>query len=573
MKSKLLYYFYILIVTGTIGSCTELDENPYNTLVKSNYFQTKEDVIRATFRTYEHAHSSIAVTYELQEDSSDEMMTPNRQGHWLDGQYYYRLHYHTWTPQDRFANDIWNSMYQGIAQANNSMEDLQTIDAANFGMTEAEIRQFIAELRVFRAWYHLRLFNYYRNIVISTKYADAEQLPLQSSPQETFDFIERELMEAAADLPKKGDPGTENYEGRWTKAGAMSLLVRLYLNAQVWTGEDKFTECAAVAQDIINGEFGDYSIESRWDAPFDYNNHNSSETIFAFPARLAFAQYHYSNSMYFVSIGWNNMQYFQITGQGLGNFKYALQPGRNVDGSEYPFALGKPFIKFQKYPDDVRLKLYKNLGNSEREGMFLYGYLHNPETGARIIGTKGYEYYIRDQVGIFNRRVGEDLVSYGPDEVPDDKQSDMTHADENSGIYVIKYPLYPSSDPNSLESDFVEIRLAEIYYSLAECRFREGDTEEASELLNTVRQRYYPEGSPSLYSPDGSDLTEQELLDEWGREFVAEGRRRTDLVRFDKFSKGTWWDKQPDQGDHTNIIPIGQNVLGASPQLIQNPGY
>lgn len=26
-----------------------------------------------------------------------------------------------------------------------------------------------------------------------------------------------------------------------------------------------------------------------------------------------------------------------------------------------------------KYPDDVRLKKYKNLGNSKREGMFLYG--------------------------------------------------------------------------------------------------------------------------------------------------------------------------------------------------------
>ncbi|MCE6991849.1 RagB/SusD family nutrient uptake outer membrane protein [Dyadobacter sp. CY323] len=69
------------------------------------------------------------------------------------------------------------------------------------------------------------------------------------------------------------------------------------------------------------------------------------------------------------------------------------------------------------------------------------------------------------------------------------------------------------------------------------------------------------------------ELTEQELLDEWGREFLAESRRRTDLIRFDKFTKGTWWDKKPDADDHTNIMPIGQSVLLVSPQLVQNPGY
>ncbi|MHB1178462.1 MAG: RagB/SusD family nutrient uptake outer membrane protein [Daejeonella sp.] len=149
----------------------------------------------------------------------------------------------------------------------------------------------------------------------------------------------------------------------------------------------------------------------------------------------------------------------------------------------------------------------------------------------------------------------------------------MTHADENSGVFVVKYPYYPASDPNSLESDYAEIRLAEIYYSLAEVKFRAGDKAGAAQLLNAVRKRYYPAGSSSLYDSNGSKLTEQELLDEWGREFLAEGRRRTDLIRFDKFTKGTWWDKTPDADDHTNIIPIGQNILGASPQLKQNPGY
>ena len=60
------------------------------------------------------------------------------------------------------------------------------------------------------------------------------------------------------------------------------------------------------------------------------------------------------------------------------------------------------------------------------------------------------------------------------------------------------------------------------------------------QLLPALR-RYYPAGSASLYEPSGSELTEQELLDEWGREFLAEGRRRTDLIRFNKFTTGSWY--------------------------------
>ncbi|MFR0764166.1 MAG: RagB/SusD family nutrient uptake outer membrane protein [Alistipes communis] len=75
-------------------------------------------------------------------------------------------------------------------------------------------------------------------------------------------------------------------------------------------------------------------------------------------------------------------------------------------------------------------------------------------------------------------------------------------------------------------------------YSLAECKLREGEIDAAAKLLNTVRRRYYPEKNYStvLYAPEGeAELDMDEMLDEWGREFLAEGRRRTDLIRFGKF--------------------------------------
>ena len=65
----------------------------------------------------------------------------------------------------------------------------------------------------------------------------------------------------------------------------------------------------------------------------------------------------------------------------------------------------------------------------------------------------------------------------------------------------------------------------------------------------------------------------QEMLNEWGREFFAESRRRIDLIRFDKFTSGSWWDKTPDGDGHTKIFPIMRPILNANPKLVQNPGY
>jgi hypothetical protein len=550
-----------------LDSCTKLNEKPYDIITSDNFLQTKDDVIRDFLRSFEHGYYTIQTTFQSQEDASDELMTPNRQGDWFDGGVFQRLHYHTWIANDGYNNDVWNLLYQGISLATNSMEDIQAINPAKFNMTAAEQADFIAELRVHRTWFYIRLFDYYRNIEIITKVKGENAGVPQSSPQETFNFIENEILQSLPDLPTNASLGV-NGLGRYTKAAAMSLLARLYLNAKVYTGQDKFSECATVCQDIISGKYGDYSLENRWDAPFDYNNGQSPESIFAFPSSFGYTHWHYTGGMYQYCYPYNVTQYFGFTDFGRMNPKFAMQPGRDVEGNELATTLGKPFMKFQKYPDDVRLKLYKNLGNSTREGMFLFGYLPYKDAAGNtqnVQGTRGYTLYLRDQVGYF--------LATPPDQVPADLESNMNHADQNSGICFVKYPWYPSSDPNKIASAYAEIRYAEIYYNLAECKYRAGDKAGAAALLNAVRARYYPAGSASLYKTDGSTLDDQEMIDEWGREFLGEGRRRTDMIRWGVFSTGSWWDKTPDADNHTEIFPIGQNVMNINPQLKQNPGY
>jgi hypothetical protein len=567
VKKYIVYTALSCFVLLSNNSCTKLDENLYSVITSENFLQTREDVIRDFLRSFEHGYWSIQGNglFYAQELPTDELMTPNREGDWFDGGVYQRLHNHTWTIQDGYTSDMWVGLFQGVSLATNSLQDIEAIDPAKFNMTEAEKADFVAELKTHRAWFNLRAFDLYRNIPIVTEIKGETFSPPQSTPQEIFNFIEKELLEAIPGLPTRQSLG--NFAiGRWTKGGAAALLMRLYLNAKVYIGVDKFTECAKVCQDIIDGKYGTYALESRWDAPFDYNNSQSPEVIFGFPGSFAQTHWQYDGGMYWWMAPHQANNFFGLTDNGTMNTRYALQPGRDVDSVEYNFTMGKPFIKFQKYGDDVRLKKYRNLGGSKREGMFLYGYLpfyNNPNQ--LVKSNKGYTIFARDQVGWFK--------GTPPGQPIADKESNMNHADDNSGIWVAKYPIYPTDDPNKLASAYAEIRYAEVYYTLAECKYRAGDKATAATLLNAVRQRYYPAGSPSLYKPDGSQLTDQEMLDEWMREFLVEGRRRTDLIRWGVFNTGTWWDKQPDADDHTKIYPIGQRILNVTPQYKQNPGY
>lgn len=564
--NKIAFLLIAGFFTLSIG-CTKLDETLYDRITSENFLQTRDDVIRDFLRAFEHGYWTIQGSglFYAQELPGDQLMTPNRDGDWFDGGKYQRAHYHTWTIQDDYTSHMWNALFQGISLATNSLEDIEAVDIQKVGITEAEKADFIAELKTLRAWMNLRAFDLYRNIPLVTKVKGQTAMPPQSTPKETFEFIEKELLEAIPGLPLTQDLGPQGI-GRWTKGGAAALLVRLYLNAEVYIGENKYAECAAVAQDIIDGKYGDYQLEDVWFKPFDYDNNKSKETIFGFPSTLERTHWHYSNDMYWWMAPHQAQNFFGFTNWGNMNTRYALQPGRDVDSVEYSFAMGKPFVKFQRYADDFRLKKYKNLGNSQREGMFLFGYLPYYKDSTQFVkSNRGYTIFARDQVGWFK--------DTPPGEKPADKESNMNHADDNSGLWVAKYPIYPTDDPNTMTSSYAEIRLAEVYYSLAECKFRAGDKAGAAVLLNAVRKRNYPAGSPSLYLASGVQLSEQEMLDEWGREFLAEGRRRIDLIRWGKFNTGKWWDKEPDNDDHTKIYPIGQEVISLSPQLKQNPGY
>lgn len=560
-----------------LAGCTNLDETLYDQVGTQNYYNTKNDVIRAAFRPFEHAYWSICSRHVLNELTADQLITPTRDGWWDDGGKWRRLHYHQWNVEDGGdAQTEWNGCFQGIMQCNYVIEDLAQLNPSKFGFTQPEFDNINAQCRALRAWFYIRLLDAFRNIPLAVSFNDVSlNSEGQVEPKVVFDFIESELKDCLSLLVKKESLGSNaNIQGQWTQAGAAALLVRLYLNAQVYIGEDRYADCEKIAEEILSGVYGAYEVADRWDAPFDWDNDTCDEVIFGFPSSQGYSYWLYQGDTYWWTVPARARYYFNDRKAKAGdhNTKYAASPSYDLNGELYTYELGMPIQNFRKYEGDERMKLYRNLGDSKREGMFLFGYLeYIDEDGSKKrvrAPEQPYDLYIRDAVGNFQ--------AMAPDKWPANKNSNLMNGDHNSGWHFAKYPFYSDDDAHQMESDYTEIRLPEVIYSLVECKLRSGKKAEAARLLNSVRRRNYPADNLNdvLYAPEGKvDLTEKEMLDEWGREFFAESRRRIDLIRFGKFSSGTWWDKTPDAGNHTEIFPIMRPILNSNPALKQNPGY
>ena len=104
-----------------------------------------------------------------------------------------------------------------------------------------------------------------------------------------------------------------------------------------------------------------------------------------------------------------------------------------------------------------------------------------------------------------------------------------------------------------------------------------GSATEALNLVNMVRERAYGDASGNITS---GQLTLDFILDERARELYWEGHRRTDLIRYGKFTGDAYlWPWKGNVRDgagsaaYRDLFPIPSADLGANPTLTQNPGY
>ena len=555
----------IAVTVGAAALCApscDLDEKFYSEVTPDTFFTSPESTYAVLCRPFTHWKWYIgADRWYLQELTTDEMVCPKRGSDWYNSGEYYRLHYHTWSPDDRFVVNTYDGTTGGISRALEAKSDLQGVDYNAIGLNDAVKADHINQLNAITAYFYMRGLDYFGGMPIY--YSVDDDLCARSTARETYAHIETLLKDAIPALSKKTTLGASE-DGYIKQAAAAALLAQLYFNAVAYIGEEHFDECAEICRDIIGGVYGTYELDKTWYGPHCFDNNTSPEVIWTVPSENSKVEWNWYFKYFY---HYSAYEYFGIETAGYNGFM--LTPSLDPQGRYYTqWKLGSPYRKFND--KDLRKKPYRYLGSRKYEGMFLVGDQTNPNNPSQqCLGQKEYSgkvINLVDQVARFSE-VGTKYNSVA------ELTSTMADGEENSGVRLVKAP-QPNLDDKLLRwnPDCPVIRLSEIYYMLAECELRAGDKKTAAGLINQVRGRNFEGGAdPNPVTAD--NLDEYRMLDEWMIEFLGEGRRRTDLTRWDKFVTESWWDHTPLNDKNKNLFPIPNSAISANNLIEQNPGY
>jgi len=529
----------------TANGCTKLDENLYDTISSENFYKNKNEIISAVLRPYTHANawgtsSGQDGWWRLAELSADQLAWPTKGRHGEDGGKWKRLHYHTWTVDEGGINSAWSLMYWGVGLCNVPIENLEKRDAAQLGITQQEKDAFLAELKLFRAYHYLKLMDLFGNIPVVTVVGEPAR-PSTLSRTEVFNFIEKEIKDNIDKAPKL----SKAMLGRMSQAGGYAMLVELYLNAQAWTGTARWDDCIAAADKLITnqagGMNGNMALDPNITDQFKPDNDLSKETIFSVAYEFQRANFQPG----FPSDFYHFNQQFIYGGSRNGNDGIVVIPDN-----------------FTKYKDaDLRKRTW-----------LLEGKMTRFDNGQPLIATGGNEYDGKQLEFVDNIRKNKTGSTV----------SNMSEGEENSGVRFNKYKLgnqvaNATTQPSTVynNTDWNIYRLTWIYFAKAEALMRKNGgtaTAEAVQLINDCKVRAFAAADWPANQYTVASLTLDELLVERGREFIFEGFRRDDLIRFGKFATGSWWDHQPTNANR-QLYPIPQQQIALNSNLKQNPGY
>lgn len=187
------------------------------------------------------------------------------------------FHKMTWTSTNEFNNAMYYRLYTEIAFCNEFIRNTTDDMLSNNGITGSDLEEaklMRAEAKFLRAQAYYHLLDLYGNVPFVDE-TTLGTLPVQMTQLECFNYVETQLTEALEEL---AEPMSNEY-GRVDKAVAWSLLARLYLNAEVYTGTAMYDKVIDNCEYVINAG---YSLNSSYENLFLVdNNENNPENIFS----------------------------------------------------------------------------------------------------------------------------------------------------------------------------------------------------------------------------------------------------------------------------------------------------
>jgi hypothetical protein len=412
----------------------------------------------------------------------------------------------TWNSTSSFVQAMYYRIFYQIPLCNEFIRFCSDDWMTEKGFSTADqdiIRTYKAEARFLRALSYYHAMDLFGNVPFVTE----EDLPGAGFPEQInradlFDYIEDELLAIEAEMV---DANAHEY-ARADKAAVWTLLAKMYLNAEVYRGTDRYADCATYCQKIIDAG---YTLEPNYEHLFYADNNGSNEVIFPV-----------------------TFDGLQTQTYGGTTFLVHASIGGSMPAADFGVANGW-----------AGLRSKPNLVNA----------FPDTDDGRYLFYTDGQTLTI-DNVQEFTN-------GYGVTKWKNITQDGIAGSDPVGQFVDIDFPMF---------------RLADVYLMYAEAALRGGgDVGAGLGYFNALRERAYGDAAHNEASIDLDDI-----LNERARELYWEGYRRTDLIRFGKFTSGDYlwpWKGNVAEGtgvsDNFNLYPLPFADIVANQNLVQNPGY
>ncbi|WP_449436560.1 RagB/SusD family nutrient uptake outer membrane protein [Pedobacter steynii] len=531
MKNLINIATGVILSLTILTSCHKLDLEVKTQLTPETFPQTDQHFIQLTGQVYVQLRQGITTDYFfMQSLSTDESIMPARGGNWYDGGRYEQHHKHTWDPDNGHVSSGWGWLSSVISKANQSLFLLKDAPESPAKTTA------LAEVRATRALAFFMMMDLWGNIPIVTTFGETTS-PETKSRTEVFNFIEAELKEVLPSLSSV--VGAATY-GRPTKYTANAILAKMYLNAEVYTGTQRYNDAVAQCDAIITATGSPFALESDYKKMFFIDNGPQiKEFIFALPfdpgfsnGYLFFARYSLPRSL---------------------QAKFSLKHTPSAPMSTLP----EYYANFND-PNDKR--------NSQwiKGPQFLF-------SGAPVnVSTtkKGYDQF-------YSGSDGATPITYQVDITPNVTLRDASRPfdagnDEiawNMGYRNNKFYCDSTSSNRNQNNDFPMFRYSDILLMKAEAILRGATPTQGQTALSLVNQLRAVRTTSAAWT----SVTLEDLYKERCREFAWECWHRNDMIRFGKY-EGAWGFKT-NNDVRRRLMPIPASARVLNTKLVQNPGY
>ena len=420
----------------------------------------------------------------------------------------------------------------------------------------------IAEVRFLRALNYYYFLDLYRRAPFKLTFDDS--LPTEKKGKDLYDWLDNELTTIEPLMAEVGAYNNSQNFGRADRGAAYALHARLALNSAVYTdGQVKDYQkaidyCDKILNNVGEGE-GKYNL-----CRAKKNGYSGYQQLF---------------------MGDNDCNpeamkeiIFPIRQDGVKTRAYAgtsyLVNASTISGMPYASTSNPWKCLFARV--DLVKKFFPNgdIPKATDEDL-----LSNPSKDQVIakdnekgISTADVVAQAKDDRALFYMGIGG----------CSDKARTLTPGDAitgplNGASFVKWTNLHADGTAqhhqNFSDTDFPMFRLAEIYLTRAEAKYRLNGSQDGLADILEVQDR-------ANRQIKASSVDEQTLIDEWCREFYMEGRRRSDLVRFGLFtgSKYLWSFKGGSENGQgipakCDIYPIPGDEIKNNPNMTQNPKY